>query len=155
MEKYYKEKNDRSKPDYDDSVYVLFEPIDEKSVQPAVEWILDQNYKREHKCLHLLISSYGGEVHSGFALIDIMAGSKIPIYTIGLGAIASMGLMVFVTGKRRILTPNTLIMSHQFTGVNFGKEHELISSIKCNNITSEMIIKHLKKYIIKKPENLN
>jgi ATP-dependent Clp protease protease subunit len=54
--------------------------------------------------------------------------------------------MIFLTGKTRILTPNTTIMSHQFSGYNIGKEHELVAHVKLNSITSEMIVRHLKKY---------
>ena len=65
----------------------------------------------------------------GFALIDIIHGSRLPIWTVGIGMLASMGLMIFMAGEKghRVLTPNTLILSHQWSGVDSGKEHELVS----------------------------
>jgi prepilin-type N-terminal cleavage/methylation domain-containing protein len=83
-----------------------------------------------------------------FALIDVMAGSRIPIHTVGLGMIASMGLLMFIAGKKghRALTPNTLIMSHQWSSFFYGKEHELIAVQKEQKILSDMIMKHYLKY---------
>ncbi len=135
-------------PDYDsdDSVYLLFEDIHQDSCREVIQWILDQNYLKKHKVLHLVICSDGGDANAGFALIDIIAGSKIPVNTVGLGIIASMGFMVFLTGKTRILTPNTMVLSHQFSNAIVGKEHELIACARSNVILSDIIISHIKKY---------
>ena len=71
-------------------------------------------------------------VPSCFALIDIMKGSRIPIHTVGLGVIASCGLLLFITGEKgkRTLTPNTSILSHQYSWGSYGKEHELFAQVK-------------------------
>jgi ATP-dependent protease ClpP protease subunit len=36
---------------------------------------------------------------AAFALIDVIRGSAIPVHTIGLGVIASAGLLTFISGK--------------------------------------------------------
>ena len=74
----------------------------------------------------------GGELAPAFALIDVMKISKIPIKTVGLGQIASCGLLIFLSGTpgRRVLTPNTSILSHQFSWGNEGKAHELFATVK-------------------------
>jgi len=43
------------------------------------------------------------------------------------------------------LTPNTSIMSHQYTWGTYGKEHELFSTVKEYELTTERMIKHYKK----------
>ena len=84
---------------------------------------------------------------SCFALIDVMRGSGIPIHTVGLGVIASCGLLLFITGQKgnRILTPNTSILSHQYSWGNWGKEHELFAQVKEFELSSQRLINHYKK----------
>jgi len=95
---------------------------------------LYENYarKKKFKELLLMICSEGGDLSPAFALIDVMRSSKIPIKTVGLGSVASCGLLIFLSGTtgRRILTPNTSIMSHQFSWGTDGKVHELFATVK-------------------------
>jgi ATP-dependent protease ClpP protease subunit len=68
---------------------------------------LCENYvvKKKRKELLLMICSEGGDTAAAFALIDVMKSSRIPIKTIGLGMIASAGLLIFLAGTsgRRLL----------------------------------------------------
>lgn len=130
-------------------IYTLFGQINNESVAPACHWILKNTLKREPLPeMKLILNSEGGDLVSAFALIDCINGSKTPIGTIGLGEVLSAGLMVFISGKKgkRILTPNCLVMSHQFTWNVEGKEHELLASRKGHDITSEMVIRHYMKH---------
>jgi ATP-dependent Clp protease protease subunit len=129
-------------------IHLLSEEIDDDNVDRAIRFILEANLNAKHDHLTMIINSPGGYVSSGFALIDVMQGSKIPIHTIGLGQIASMGLNIFITGHKghRKLTPNTLIMSHQWAGGHWGKEHELIAQQKQDEIVTRQIIKHYVKH---------
>jgi ATP-dependent Clp protease protease subunit len=76
-----------------------------------------------------------------------MRGSAIPVHTIGLGVIASAGLMTFIAGEpgHRLITPNTSILSHQWTAGAFGKEHELIATGRQFDLTTKRMISHYKK----------
>lgn len=116
----------------DNGIHLLADDIEESSVKPVIEWILEENLRtrKRQKRLQLIVSSRGGFITDCFALIDVMAGSKIPIDTIGLGCIASCGLTIFLYGERRIVTPNTYVLSHQFSGGNYGKHHELVAGRK-------------------------
>jgi ATP-dependent Clp protease protease subunit len=70
--------------------------------------------------------------------------SQIPVKTVGLGTIASAGLLIFISGTqgRRILTPNTSILSHQFSWFNEGKAHELFATMKEYELTQTRMIGH-------------
>ena len=128
--------------------YLLMDDISQSSVRPVIEWIFDANFAEERPdMLNLMICSPGGDLTAGFALIDVMRGSSIPIRTIGLGQIASAGLMIFIAGKKgeRILTPNTSILSHQFSWGSFGKAHELFAVAKEFDLTTQRMISHYKK----------
>jgi len=125
-------------------IFLLSDEIDDSNVDEAIRFILEANLNGHHDHITLIINSPGGYVTSGFALIDIMEGSKVPIHTVGLGQIASMGLNIFIAGAKghRSLTPNTLVMSHQWAGGRWGKEHELIAQQKQDEIVTRQIIKH-------------
>jgi ATP-dependent Clp protease protease subunit len=89
-----------------------------------------------------MICSEGGNIAEAFALIDVMRSSKIPVKTVGLGSIASCGLLIFMAGAagRRILTPNTSILSHQFSWESEGKSHELFATIKEFELTQKRMV---------------
>lgn len=133
----------------DHGVFLFSGDVDDITCDDAIKFILEANLDKDCKWDHMtmLINSPGGYCSDGFALIDVMFGSSIPIHTIGLGMIASMGLQIFLSGKKgtRTLTPNCMILSHQYTGGTFGKEHELIASQKEFGILSEIVMRHYKR----------
>lgn len=128
----------------DHGIMVLMGEISTDSVKPIIEWILYENYvkKKKLKELLLMICSEGGDLSAAFALIDVMRSSKIPIKTVGLGQIASCGLLIFLSGQpgRRILTSNTSIMSHQFSWGSEGKAHELFATMKEFDLVQQRMI---------------
>lgn len=128
--------------------YLLMDEINLSTCKNAIEWVFEANFSEERpEMLNLLVCSPGGDLNAAFALVDTMRGSAIPIRTIGLGQIASAGLMIFISGDKgqRILTPNTSILSHQYSWGAFGKEHELFASIKEFDLTTKRMIEHYKK----------
>lgn len=130
------------------SFYLLMEDISLATSKTVVEWIFEANFADERpELLNLIICSPGGDLNAAFAVIDTMRGSAIPVRTIGLGQIASAGLMIFIAGEKgqRILTPNTSILSHQYTWGAFGKEHELFATVKEFDLTTKKMISHYKK----------
>lgn len=133
----------------ENGIYVFMSEVNSETIKPVVEWILHENYVSKHKKreLLLMICSEGGELQSAFALIDVMQSSSIPIKTVGLGQIASSGLLIFMTGTkgRRILTPNTSILSHQFSWYNEGKAHELFATMREYELTHTRMIEHYRR----------
>ena len=129
--------------------HVFMAEVTQETMKPLIDWIIAENYNKEKKKkeLTLGICSPGGDLNACFALVDIMKGSKIPIRTIGMGMIASCGLLMFISGEkgRRVLTPNTSILSHQFSWGSFGKEHELFAAVKEFDLTTRRMIDHYKK----------
>lgn len=125
-------------------IMVLMDEINHETVKPVIEWILHENHvrKKKHKELLLMICSEGGNIAEAFALIDVMRSSKIPVKTVGLGSIASCGLLIFMAGARgrRVLTPNTSILSHQFSWESEGKSHELFATIKEFELTQKRMV---------------
>lgn len=128
----------------DNGMMVLMGEIENESVQPIIEWILHENHvrKKKHKELLLMICSEGGDLSCAFALIDVMQSSAIPVKTVGLGQIGSAGLCIFIAGApgRRILTPNTSILSHQFSWESSGKVHELFATVREFELTQQRMV---------------
>ena len=129
-------------------MYVFMDDVTSETIKPVIEWILYENYVSKHrkKELLLMICSQGGDLSAAFALIDTMRASQIPIKTVGLGLIASCGLLIFISGTpgRRILTPNTSILSHQFSAGSEGKSHELFATMREFELTNKRLIEHYK-----------
>jgi ATP-dependent Clp protease protease subunit len=133
----------------DSGMYVFMDAVEPDTIAPIIEWILYENYvtPKKKKELLLMVCSEGGELQTAFALIDVMNASQIPIKTVGLGQIASSGLLIFMAGApgRRVLTPNTSILSHQFSWANEGKSHELFATIREYELTQERMLNHYRR----------
>ena len=100
-------------------IYYLCDEINMNTARDCATWIMDSNLQKnkKHDHLTLMITSYGGDLSAAFAIIDVMRGSSIPVHTVGLGCIASAGLLTFISGVKghRVITPNTSILSHQWS----------------------------------------
>lgn len=130
----------------DKGILFISDIINSNVAQNVVSWILEANMDTERKYDHLtlIINSPGGEMPSAFAIIDTIAGSRIPVHTVGLGQISSCGFLIFISGAKgyRILTPNTTILSHQWFWGNVGKAHELLGVTKQYNFINERMEAH-------------
>lgn len=135
---------------YNSGMAYFSDGFDNKSTSVIIRWIIEMNLlakAQRPKQLTLIINSPGGSVHAAFALIDTMKGSSIPIRTVGLGLIASCGVLTFMAGKkgRRVITPNTSILSHQYSWGSRGKEHELFAQVREFELSTERMVEHYKK----------
>ncbi|OUU18482.1 MAG: hypothetical protein CBC05_02020 [Crocinitomicaceae bacterium TMED45] len=135
---------------YESGIIYFSDHFDSTTTKPVINTIIEKNLLPQNerpKEITLVINSPGGEVHSAFALIDTMKGSAIPVKTIGLGMIASCGLLTFMSGTkgRRFLTPNTSILSHQYSWGSAGKEHELFARVREFELSTGRMIEHYKK----------
>lgn len=130
----------------ENGMYVFMDEVSHETIRPVIEWLLHENFvsKKRRKELLLMICSEGGNMESAFALIDVMKSSNIPIKTVGLGQIASAGLLIFLAGTpgRRVLTPNTSILSHQFAWGSDGKAHELFATMREFELAQQRMIQH-------------
>ena len=123
--------------------------ITPESCKEAIEFILKQNSeKKKQKRLQFLICSNGGDVPPCFALIDIMKGSR---YTYSYGRFGSDCIMwstICLLQVRKVieyLTPNTSILSHQYSWGNWGKEHELFAQVVEFELSTKRMLEHYKK----------
>lgn len=106
----------------------LWGEIGAESSYEMVDFIVKSNIiNSELPELKIILNSVGGETSEGFAIIDAIESSKLPISILGTGNIMSMGILIIASGTRgkRIMTKNACVMAHQFSGIIGGKFHEL------------------------------
>lgn len=79
----------------------------------------------------IFIDSFGGEVYSLLAMIDIMSTSTKPVATIALGKAMSCGSVLLACGHKglRFVGPHATVMIHDVATVSFGKIEELKSDV--------------------------
>ena len=122
--------------------------IDNGSAENVSKEIIEHNIKADVGQIQLIINSHGGSCAAGFSIIDIMEWSRLPVYTTGIGMIASMGLLMFMAGEpgRRVITLRTSVLSHRFFAMSVGSHSELIARRIEEDMMHERVIQHYLDY---------
>ena len=118
--------------------------IDGCTATSICEKIIEFNVGQDVDLSQLMVNSGGGECAAGFAVIDLMEWSRLPVYTTGIGLVASMALAVFMAGEpgHRVLTPRTSLLSHRFSALSFGTHSELVARRKEEDLLHRRIVDH-------------
>jgi len=99
--------------------------INVESVNDIIEIIYEINEEDVKKTtvepIKLIINSFGGELYSGLALIDVMDNSPIPIHTVCHGSAMSMALIVYAAGHHRSASRYATFMYHEASYETDGK----------------------------------
>ena len=99
----------------------------------------------QKKEIRLYINSPGGSVTSGLAICDYIAMMKAPVTTICTGTASSMGALIFLSGKKRLMLPHSWLMIHDpsYGSNNIGgkKPHEIQRELDQLNEIREMLAK--------------
>jgi len=122
--------------------------IDDGTSESVCKEIIEFNISNRVDHIQMIINSPGGSCPAGFAIIDIMEWSRLPIYTTGIGMIASMGLLIFMTGHkgRRVITPRTSILSHRYSAMTWGNHSQLLAGRKEQDLEHQRIVDHYLRY---------
>jgi len=110
--------------------------VNEELVEKIVKQLLILDADSD-KPIYMYIDSPGGSIDDGFGLYDMIRFINAPVYTIGMGLIASMGVTLFlsVPKERRFSLPNSHFLIHQplIGGVSRGVATDI--EITANEIT--------------------
>jgi len=85
--------------------------------------------RKEGDELKLHISSNGGYVHEGMVLFNIVS-SLFPNATTYLNYGYSMGALVFLFGKERVIYENSSLMIHNWSGGFYGKSYDIEAQLE-------------------------
>ena len=128
----------------------LTEEINPFTVQEYVKHILQFNKEdtgipaEERKPILLYLSSIGGDVASGFSLIDVIRNSVTPVYTINLNFQYSMGFLIGLAGHKRFATKNAQLLMHDGTSMIYNSGAKVHDQIEFNRRIEERI----KEYVL-------
>ena len=138
--------------------YMLFGGVDQNTAWEACEFIIKANMLQlADNPLTFIINSEGGHVNDGFAIIDVMETSRLPVQTVGTGLIASMALLILSAGHKgtRTITKNTEIMAHQWMGGMEGKFHELMAVTNEHIRLKGLFVDHFKRHSSMNEKQIN
>ncbi|MCK4761977.1 MAG: ATP-dependent Clp protease proteolytic subunit [Candidatus Aminicenantes bacterium] len=105
----------------------LFGHIDAKKAEAVSQKIIESKGKQ----VNLYISSEGGFLHPGFAIIGAMSVNK-NVTTIGLGRVASTAFAIFLSGKKRTCHKNCLFFYHGISDTIEGEIQQLKEMVAAN-----------------------
>lgn len=96
--------------------------------------------------LVIWINSNGGDVLAAIESINLIKSSPIPVVTIINGCAESAALLIAMAGHRRLIFESSWGMAHHFSTAMEGNYHELIDSVKHNNLLHHLMMDLFKKH---------
>ena len=126
--------------------------IEGEFVNDIIEVIYEINEedakKTQKEPIKLIINSFGGELYSGLALIDVIDNSQTPIHTICHGSAMSMALIVFAAGHHRYASKYATFMYHEASYETEGKvihhKQEIKETDRTDKICDDYLISKTK-----------
>ena len=79
----------------------------------------------ENLPIYLHLSSQGGYIYNALSVVDAIKRSRVPIYSVIEGSVASAGTFISMVCKKRFICPNAFMMIHQLSGGVGGKMGEI------------------------------
>lgn len=96
--------------------------------------------------IKLLLYSYGGDGQACFSLLDIIALSKTPVWTINMGVAMSAGLLILLAGHKRFCLKNSTALAHSGSGGTQGSYESTEAQMK----DYRHFVQMMREYIIEK-----
>lgn len=101
-----------------------------------------KKYQIELPPIHLHIQSFGGSLFHTLYLVDLIKNLETPVYTYVDGFAASAATLLSISGKKRFISKNSLMLIHQLSGGNAGKYSELKDESENLDVLMDFIINH-------------
>jgi len=110
-----------------DRLVMVTEPVDDHMMGILVSQLLYLEAEDSEEPIHMYISSPGGSVMAGLAILDTMQLISAPVYTYAMGMVASMAAVLFTCGEpgHRYILPNAEVMIHQPLGGAQGQASDI------------------------------
>ncbi len=102
----------------------------------------------ERKPIKLLIYSYGGDGNACFSLLDIIALSKTPVYTVNMGVAMSAGLLILLAGHKRFCLKNSTALAHSGSSGMSGTFEQTEAQMK----DYQRFVETMREYILERTD---
>lgn len=132
--------------------FFLNEDICQETVADICRHIMQMNKedanvpKAERQPIIIYVSSNGGEVDSGFQLINCIESSITPVYTVNIGYEYSMGFLIGLSGHKRFAMPHSKFMWHDGSNFVYGTgskvQDQLEFQKRCDMRIREFVLRH-------------
>ena len=141
--------------DYEDRILWIDKDIDDSlfsEIRLILQWNREDNKNNipveERKPITLILHSYGGDLDSCFAMIDVINASKTPIATVNINTAMSSGCLIFINGHkgRRYCMKLSTALIHDGSGSQGGSYESVVAQTenykKLVGMMRENIIQH-------------
>lgn len=94
---------------------ILSGEVHKELAEKVIRQLLILESDSASKPIYVYIDSPGGDVDAGFAIFDMIRFIKPPVYTIGMGLVASAGALILLAAPKnyRLGLPNSHYLIHQ------------------------------------------
>ena len=100
-----------------ETVYISFNAqVAPQTIQPLLA-LCAQAVTQQVKKVYLLLSTPGGDVQMGMTAYNMLKGMPFELITHNVGAVNSIGNVIFLAGEKRYCVPHSTFMFH---GVGFN-----------------------------------
>ena len=96
----------------------------------------------------VVIDSYGGQVYSLLAMLDILRSSRLPVATIAMGKAMSCGSALLAFGEvgMRYAAPNCTVLIHDVSSFAWGKNEEVKASAEETDRLNQLLFTEMAKH---------
>jgi ATP-dependent Clp endopeptidase proteolytic subunit ClpP len=108
--------------------------------------LIGTTFKIEPPPIYLYLTTDGGEIYSAMSVIDCITSSKVPVYTVVDGFVASAGTLISIAGKKRFILPNAYMLIHELRSGVWGK----MSDITEEYVNLKKLMDHLMELYVSK-----
>lgn len=128
-------------------IIILPENIEGKESKEIIEQILYVDNLAEYEGkINLLINTLGGYFYDCLAVCNMLTGAGRTTKTIVNGNAQSGAFLIAISGKERLMTKNSVMMSHNFIQGKDGGYKELVALRK----HEDLMYKEMKNLILSK-----
>ena len=128
--------------------------ICQETVDDAIRHIMQINRedmgvaREDRKPIILYVTSNGGDVDAGFALIDVILSSETPVYVINQGYQYPMGFLIGLAGHKRFAMPHAKFLMHDGSQFIYNSCAKAQDQMEFNKRMEERI----KQYVLSRTE---
>ena len=140
-----------------DRIVMINGDIEPQMATAVVAQLLFLESENPNADISLYINSPGGDIASGWAIMDTMNYIKSPVSTIGMGLVASMASVLLAAGEKgkRFALPNAEIMIHQPIGGLRGQATDMEIGMRKMQMVKETITKQMADFTGRKVKELH